>query len=359
MPKKPRSIWQEIYLRASSAVTVVSVLKDGQEQVGSSFHIGEGVFLTARHVVEGSQILEVASTKSIHLTNENKNQTFPPQRFNIIEGPYYGANDLDIALFRAELGDLPLPYISVSDHTDFSFNEEDFVLSDLLLVGYPPISNTIVPNQIAVKGHINAVVRLRHSPALHFIVSATARGGFSGGVALNESGVAVGVITESQVRGGAPTELGFMSVLSIEQAIDLAVEHFGYSIHGKVPGRYNDTLFGANFVKSTDRPLSSFIYDASVFVYDDFRDVFAEIKCNDSKILSEAEVAYNAIVKSNKHEFRTRETLYTPKGNPSPKRLLRAAEAVKRVFEMHGYRMLPPERSLWQIQSWKKVQESS
>lgn len=43
-----------------------------------------------------------------------------------------------------------------------------------------------------------------------------ARGGFSGGVCLVEWDFALGVVTESLIRDGGPTELGYTAVLSVE-----------------------------------------------------------------------------------------------------------------------------------------------
>lgn len=56
-------IAHDLYLKYCAAMAYVAVEKpDGSHGIGSAFHVGEGVFVTARHVVEGNQILEVAST---------------------------------------------------------------------------------------------------------------------------------------------------------------------------------------------------------------------------------------------------------------------------------------------------------
>jgi len=74
-----------------------------------------------------------------------------------------------------------------------------------------------------------------------------ARGGFSGGVALDQSGVALALVTESVGQGDTPVETGYMSMLSIEPAVDLSAEKFVFSTHGGYPGRYSDTLFAVKF----------------------------------------------------------------------------------------------------------------
>ena len=308
-----KNVFRETYLRAAGAVAFIGIIdRKNDEGIGSAFHIGDGIFITARHVVDGAKINEIATTKSAHLGEEAVGKVYPPRRLEIIEGPYFGPDDLDVAVFRVDLNDTPLPAIRVSQHTNFTLGENDLILSDILIIGYPPIQGTTVASQVATLGQINSVVRVRHSPALHFIASAMARGGFSGGVVLDQSGTALALVTDSLGKGEMPVELGFMSLLSIEPAVDLAAEKFGFSVDGDSPGRYSDTLFGAHFTKPGDRPLSSFIYDASLLVYDDDRDVFAEIRCNDEKLQAEAVATFSAITPMVRHNVKDGSDLYTP-----------------------------------------------
>lgn len=345
-----KNVFRETYLRAAGAVAFVGIIdSDGHESIGSAFHIGDGIFVTARHVIDGVTITEIATTKSAHLNEEADGRVSAPRRFELVDGPFFGPDQLDVAVFRVDLGGVPLPAIKVSQHTDFGLGESDLILVDVLIIGYPPIPFTTVASQVVMLGQINSIVRVRHSSALHFIASAMARGGFSGGVALDQSGTALGLVTESLGKGEIPAELGFMSLLSIEPAVDLAQEKFGLSKEGGFSGRYSDILFGANFSNPTDRPLSSFIYDASVYVYDDDRDVFAEFKCIDKVLLEEAIATFNAVTPIRREEPEYGHILYTPLENPPAARLLEAAEAVARLFVMRGYRMMPAERSGWQL----------
>ena len=51
---------QELFKRFAGAIAYVAVEgQDGVQGIGSAFHVGEGVFVTARHVVENLKILEV------------------------------------------------------------------------------------------------------------------------------------------------------------------------------------------------------------------------------------------------------------------------------------------------------------
>jgi Trypsin-like peptidase domain len=342
--------FRETYVRAAGAVAFVAVINaEGDEGIGSAFHIGNGIFVTARHVVEGVTIKEIATTKSVHLSEEADGKSAPPRRLEIVDGPYFGPDQLDVAVFRVDLGAVPLPAITVSQHTDYSLGEDDLILSDILVVGYPPIPFTTVPVQVVTLAQINAVVRVRHSPALHFIGSAMARGGFSGGVALDQSGLALALVTESLGEIDMPVETGYMSLLSIETAVDLAAERFGFSAHGGYPGRYSGTLYAVKFSKPSDRPLSSFIYDASLFVYDDDRDVFVEINCGDEALLGKAVQTFSTVTPLNRHDVHDGSALYSPLENPSAELLLEAGEAVASLFEEAGYKRMASERSRWQL----------
>ncbi|ACS55869.1 Peptidase C24 Calicivirus polyprotein ORF 1 [Rhizobium leguminosarum bv. trifolii WSM1325] len=340
------SAFQETYVRAAGAVAFVTVVNtDGAEGIGSAFHIGEGVFVTARHVVDGVSIREVATTKSVRLAEEADGRTAPPRRFEIVEGPYFGPEGLDVAVFRVNLGTTPLPVIAVSQHTDYELGENDLVLSDILIVGYPPVPFTTIPSQIVTLGQINAVVRVRHAPVLHFIASAMARGGFSGGPALNASGVALGLVTESLGYDGTPVETGYMSLLSIEPAVDLAAEKFGHDFYRGPSGRYEDTLFAAKFSDPSSQSLSSFIHDAGVYVYDDDRDVFVEIDCQDEELLAEAVGVFHAVTPITRQEAVEYTALYIPDDNPPAALLAEAGEAVAAVFDRAGYRKMASVRS--------------
>jgi hypothetical protein len=54
--------FRDLYLRYGCCTAYVAIERDGQAGIGSAFHIGEGVFLTARHVVEGGTITEIRIT---------------------------------------------------------------------------------------------------------------------------------------------------------------------------------------------------------------------------------------------------------------------------------------------------------
>lgn len=350
MDEAGKTAFQETYLRAAAAVAFVVVRgPDGSEAVGSAFHIGDGVFVTARHVVDGFEIREIATTKSAYLAEEASGQILPPRDLALVDGPHFGADDLDVAVFKADLGGSPLQIITLSDHTDYRLGEDDLVLSDVLIVGYPPIPFTTIPTQVVTLGQINAVVRVRHSPVLHFIASATARGGFSGGPVLDRTGIAVALVTEALGRGDAPLETGYMSLLSIEPAVDLAARVYGFSVSGGSPGRESETLFAARFSNPAARTLNSLIYDASLYIYDDDRDLFVEIICADEALLASAVDAFHAVTPIQRIDVKDGSVLYIPQENPKAEVLVKAGEAVVSLLRAAGYRQMAIERSEWQL----------
>jgi hypothetical protein len=74
-------------------------------------------------VIDGVTIKEIATTKSAHLSEEAGGKPVPPRRLEIVDGPYFGADGLDVAVFRVDLGATPLPAIAVSQHTDYALGE--------------------------------------------------------------------------------------------------------------------------------------------------------------------------------------------------------------------------------------------
>lgn len=198
---------RSLFNKYSSAMAYVAVeMPDGTEGIGTAFHVGEGVFVTAKHVVEGNCILEV------------NNSTFlRTSVLKVVKGPFYSDDaDVDIAVFKVSGITPDIPSIPLGDHLDDWIGLDDFVLSEVVILGYPPVPFAREPHLIAARGEVNAQLGLRHAKHVHFIVSATPRGGFSGGVVISEWGFALGVITQSLVMNNLPEQMGYMAVLSIE-----------------------------------------------------------------------------------------------------------------------------------------------
>jgi hypothetical protein len=216
---------RRLYDNYAAGVGYISV-KDfkGDEHIGTCFHIGDGVFITARHVVESRTIILIGSTHSQTIyfeTEETKTNgsveietPFESWLTTLYKGPYFHPDDrIDIAALV--LPDVKAPVLPLGGHLD-DWLDNYFILSNLLVLGYPPIPFTSGPTLIASKCEVNGIIDKYTGGHPHFIVSAMARGGFSGGPAISEDGYILGIITESLTTDHQPTELGYLSVLSVE-----------------------------------------------------------------------------------------------------------------------------------------------
>jgi hypothetical protein len=199
----------------------------GNRGIGTCFHVGEGVFVTARHVVEGRRILEVGfhdfSVTMDLIQDINRRDLEKPGTPRLLKGPvFHPEPTVDVACLLLDY--VPKDIIPLGGHFDDYLGQYDLLLHRTLVLGHPPVPMTEEPVLVASVGEINALVTLRDRKYVHFLVSSMARGGFSGGpvlVAYNElneeSGTALlGLVTDSLVRDHGTPETGFMTVLSME-----------------------------------------------------------------------------------------------------------------------------------------------
>lgn len=92
-------------------------------------------------------------------------------------------------------------------------------------MGYPLVPQSKKPVLITSRAEVNAIVDKYTGRHPQFLVSAVARGGFSGGPCLIEWEFALGVVTESLVAADHVAEVGYMSVISIEPVYVCLAHH--------------------------------------------------------------------------------------------------------------------------------------
>lgn len=222
---------------AAAMAYVVVVRPDGTEAIGSAFHIGEGVFVTARHVVEGLELREVRPSEPVGIPTKDFLPEAPTDYDEAVrevightplwkhyqaplelacEPVFHRDPRIDIAAFSVKGLHPTTSAVPLGSHLDDWIRNEDWMLSEAVVLGYPPIPYTLQPELVAVRAEVNAVVVPRDAPKVHFIISAIPRGGFSGGLVLSEYGFALGVVSRSLLRDRHSEELGFFSVLSVE-----------------------------------------------------------------------------------------------------------------------------------------------
>jgi S1-C subfamily serine protease len=213
---------RQLYEQFAAAVAYVAVeTPTGDQSIGTAFHIGEGIFITAAHVLKNNSIIEIATTEHAIITKEELEHgrlvetTYWPGKGRVIGGPYFHPDEsIDVAAIRVE--GINAPVIPLGGHLDDWIDDSQFVLEQVVVMGYPPVPFSKTPLLVSTLAEVNAVVDKYTGGHPHFIVSALARGGFSGGVALTEGGYSLGVITESLAQDDKPTELGFLAVLTVE-----------------------------------------------------------------------------------------------------------------------------------------------
>ena len=236
MGDEPRTTTpRQLYEKYASAVAYVAVERsDGVQSVGSAFHVGGGVFLTARHVVENRRIVEIATTTMRYIPDPSSNvrheregpvrQVWPGVA-RLRSGPHFHPDAaVDVAAIVVEGIDPAV--IPLGTHLDDWIEDEGFVLGEVLTMGYPPIPLSRRPVLLASRGEINAVVDSYVGRHPHFVLSSMARGGFSGGPCLTQWDYALGLTTSSLVHGDHPEQLGYMAVISVEP-LRVCLEHHG------------------------------------------------------------------------------------------------------------------------------------
>lgn len=192
----------------------------GRPDIGTCFHIGQGVFITAWHVVENRTITKIATTVA---STDVTYGSFLPREARDIHGPFFHPNsNYDRAAFR--LPDRSVPQIPFYDVVKDGVDTE-LLLRPVVVMGCPPIPGSKSPILVCAKAEVNATFATYFDDQRVYLVSCLARGGFSGGPALTLPHHCLGVVTRSILRAEMPPELGFMAVVGPIPVLELLHEH--------------------------------------------------------------------------------------------------------------------------------------
>ena len=185
---------------------------DGTPGIGTCFHIGENVFITARHVVENRRITKIATTNVGIKGEEGKYYaTCTAGEAATVEEPKFHPNpNYDLAALR--LKGLHCPQIPFVQSLEDRF-ENRFLLHSVVVMGFPPIPGSRAPILVCSRGEVSASFTTYFDDQRIYIVSCLARGGFSGGPALTPPHHCLGVVTRAVLTDPLPPELGFMAVV--------------------------------------------------------------------------------------------------------------------------------------------------
>jgi len=206
------TIERKLIQRFAAGIAYISVTKDGDDSIGTCFHIGEDIFITARHVVEGKRIAKIARTDvGVWLTMAGTTTGDVGAEAKSIEGPFFHSDkDLDIAALRVRgLFATQIPFLPVLE--DPFANK--LLLRPIVVAGYPPIPLSISPVLVCASGQVNASFESYVDKCRYNVVSCMARGGFSGGPVLTEPHHCLGMVVRALVNNHESEQLGFMAVM--------------------------------------------------------------------------------------------------------------------------------------------------
>lgn len=147
--------WAQSAVEINQAAVVYIETEDkrGHIGIGTGFHVGEGVFLTAAHVVRDRKITNVGRDDGATIAAEDDTRT----SLDLVDGPYFHSDErIDVACFRAK----PLLNVEISlrGHLDDWLPGDGFVLHRTLIMGYPPIPLSNRPCLFAQSGEVNALI---------------------------------------------------------------------------------------------------------------------------------------------------------------------------------------------------------
>lgn len=337
------------HAESAGAIAYIAVVDDKTKDhgIGTAFHIGNGIFVTAKHVIEGKTIVEVATTKrAIKEFNKQKYHTESkdytnPQLLKVIDGPRFSEDEgsADVAVFKVEFSCNHLPRLIFDSYTSHEIDDTSHLLDNILVIGYPPIPFSIMPIQLATIGQVNAVIDVRHSKYPHFIISSLARGGYSGGPVISENGKVIGIATESLVHNNNLTESGFMSILCAEAVILEVKKHYEfeleqYGVYWKYELMVDIKLRDP---KKDVGELNVRIPDATINVCDIDPDACGHIECDEPNILAGAVQLMESLCSVDKWDDSSGNCVYTFYSHSYGETLKNAAFAVKDYFLENGY----------------------
>lgn len=226
---------RKLYEKYSASVAYVAVrLRNGDQAIGTAFHVGDGVFITARHVVDQCDVLEIANSTRQYVPDPNglvsingseeRFRSISPAVGRIVKGPLFHPDpSIDVAALVVD--GIECPAIPLGSHLDDWINDEAFILAQVVVMGFPPIPQSSGPLLVTASAEVNAIVDKYMGGHPHFVISAMARGGFSGGPCLVEWDFALGLVTESLVDGNKDHELGYMAVITVEPILHCLAYH--------------------------------------------------------------------------------------------------------------------------------------
>lgn len=231
---------RDLYLKYRPCIVRIVVRTNaGDLSTGTGFHIGDGLVVTARHVLRErflkpgivGEVEAERDTTIFSITRDIDGQSLTMSRayyhgdfrvdLAILETDFevYGFSDPTTGRGLAKGRSVSIP---IGSHVD-DWISNQLVLSKVLIMGYPKIPWAESSVLVTTEAEVNALVQSVLVPHPYYIVSSMARGGFSGAPVISEAGVVIGVIVEALYGDHKPEETGFNTAITIEPLVRILV----------------------------------------------------------------------------------------------------------------------------------------
>ena len=214
----------DLYQRYKVCLARVTVLTEkGDLANGTSFHVGDGFLVTARHVIEGGELQTITphqyaggeiTVAGVYLPDD------PKVDLAILETNFSLQHYMEKVKIIEGGGEREkFDHIPIGGHLDDWIGDE-LVLSQVIALGYPRVPLSQESDLVASRGEVNAVIDRYEGKHPHFIISTMGHGGFSGGPVISEYDFLLGIMTGVMARDFEQTG-GFPAALTVEPLLTL------------------------------------------------------------------------------------------------------------------------------------------
>src|SRR5215213_2630676 len=142
----------KIYLKTKPCIVKIIIRNaDGDLDVGTGFHIGDGLVVTARHVLRHMINDEERDNEVVSIERELDNEPLQIDQIYV-----HADNRVDLAILETDFNTKPFPQRVVNSRSSrmpflkiaWTLDEwldDDFILSKVLIMGYPGIPQSTGP----------------------------------------------------------------------------------------------------------------------------------------------------------------------------------------------------------------------
>ncbi len=223
---------KDLYFKYSWCLLKITVEdKLGKLQVGTAFHIGNGLIATSRQLVENKHIKSIepeegAGPVVIKKTCLSKNEQNPVA---ILQTDFSLEKSFKLVSFN--LNDKTVPseeckasYLPLEETLDDCVGKE-LILTKCLIIGYPQIPKVLQSTLFAVATYVNAAIYSDSRPYVHYILSSVPREGLDGAPVISEYGFGLGMFTTPFTELGTVNGSCFSAAVSVQPFYEVFDEY--------------------------------------------------------------------------------------------------------------------------------------